>query len=442
VIHLCGETLFAPRINRRGKCPADVPAQDVRTRCAQLRQRPGEVLEREHAVLPISDRILCLQTIEIDRDIKIRSTQRLDELRKMFPPIRAKDRSTASLVRARAALSPTIDLQPSLAFRPAIAEKSPRPPTLEIPAAPHANLFYLRKFQRPIYPAAATPARRPDVPVRMIIERDKHKWRGHLTHPKRSEMMEIPRAVDKKPREFAADLMIEVFNQSRRRGETERRSPERGVQRLDRECAGRPGVIQVEMNRSGQDSNFATPGTKATSYLLARTFRGAQHRHQARSLWCLWQKKTNNRGKNNCDERDFFCRIRDAFAVFARKTSAVLGSTWAFVCALTIIAVWAITGPAFGFSDTWQLIINTGTTIVTFLMVFLIQNTQNRDAKAVHLKLDELIRALGPARNKLVDLEKLSDDELKKFEQEFGTVRKKAEGAKEEVREPKTTASS
>ena len=121
--------------------------------------------------------------------------------------------------------------------------------------------------------------------------------------------------------------------------------------------------------------------------------------------------------------------------------SAVLGSAWAFVTALLIIIVWAATGPTFHYSDTWQLIINTGTTIVTFLMVFLIQNTQNRDAKAVHLKLDELIRALGPARNKLVDLEDLSDDELKKLEQEFQKLRKKAEGAKEEVDELKGAAS-
>jgi low affinity Fe/Cu permease len=148
-----------------------------------------------------------------------------------------------------------------------------------------------------------------------------------------------------------------------------------------------------------------------------------------------------NGGKNECDERDFFCRIRDAFGVFARKTSTVLGSAWVFVCAILIIVVWAMTGPTFHYSDTWQLIINTGTTIVTFLMVFLIQNTQNRDAKAVHLKLDELIRALGPARNKLVDLEKLSDDELKKLEQEFEKTRKKAEDAKEEVKELKSAAS-
>jgi low affinity Fe/Cu permease len=147
-------------------------------------------------------------------------------------------------------------------------------------------------------------------------------------------------------------------------------------------------------------------------------------------------------GKNGNGDRDFFCRIRDAFGVFARKTSMVLGSAWAFVLAILIIIVWALTGPTFHYSDTWQLIINTGTTIVTFLMVFLIQNTQNRDAKAVHLKLDELIRAVGPARNNLVDLEKLSDDDLKALEGEFERLRKKAEGAKEEVEELEETAKS
>jgi low affinity Fe/Cu permease len=149
-------------------------------------------------------------------------------------------------------------------------------------------------------------------------------------------------------------------------------------------------------------------------------------------------KKKN--GQNGCDERDVLCRIRDAFGVFARKTSTVLGSAWAFVLAILVIIIWAMTGPTFHYSDTWQLIINTGTTIVTFLMVFLIQNTQNRDAKAVHLKLDELIRALGPARNHLVDLEKLSDDDLKALELEFEKLREKAEGAKEKVEELKETS--
>ena len=119
----------------------------------------------------------------------------------------------------------------------------------------------------------------------------------------------------------------------------------------------------------------------------------------------------------------------------------MLGTPWAFILALLVIAVWGVTGPMFDFSDTWQLIINTGTTIVTFLMVFLIQNTQNRDAKAVHLKLDELIRAMKGARNRLVDLEKLSDDELKKLEGEFERIQKRARHAAEAVDEVATKTS-
>jgi len=136
-------------------------------------------------------------------------------------------------------------------------------------------------------------------------------------------------------------------------------------------------------------------------------------------------------------ERDFFCRIRDSFRHFARKSSAVLGTAWAFIGALIIIAVWGLTGPVFHYSDTWQLIINTGTTIVTFLMVFLIQNTQNRDAMAMHLKLDELIRAMEGARNRLVDLEKLSDEELKRLEEQFTRLRKSAADRASEIEEIK-----
>jgi low affinity Fe/Cu permease len=107
----------------------------------------------------------------------------------------------------------------------------------------------------------------------------------------------------------------------------------------------------------------------------------------------------------------------------------VLGSAWAFCGAVLVIVVWLVTGPTFHFSDTWQLIINTATTVITFLMVFLIQNTQNRDAKAMHLKLDELIRAVTGARNQLVDLENLSDDELKNLEAQFQRLRKEAESS-------------
>jgi low affinity Fe/Cu permease len=126
------------------------------------------------------------------------------------------------------------------------------------------------------------------------------------------------------------------------------------------------------------------------------------------------------------ESRDFFCVVSDAFRLFARRSSMVLGSAWAFATAILIILIWGLTGPMFHYSDTWQLIINTGTTIVTFLMVFLIQNTQNRDAKAVHLKLDELIRALKSARNELIDLEKLADEDLASLEKQFERVRKNA----------------
>ena len=126
------------------------------------------------------------------------------------------------------------------------------------------------------------------------------------------------------------------------------------------------------------------------------------------------------------ESKNFFCVVSDAFRIFARRSSRVLGSAWAFAVALVIIVVWGLTGPAFHYSNTWQLIINTGTTIVTFLMVFLIQNTQNRDAKAAHLKLDEIIRALKGARNELIDLEKLADEDLTSLEKQFERVRKDA----------------
>ena len=105
----------------------------------------------------------------------------------------------------------------------------------------------------------------------------------------------------------------------------------------------------------------------------------------------------NERLEEQEKSRDFFCVVSDSFRLFARRSSIVLGSAWAFASAILIILIWGLTGPTFHYSNTWQLIINTGTTIVTFLMVFLIQNTQNRDAKAVHLKLDEIIRALKGA---------------------------------------------
>jgi low affinity Fe/Cu permease len=111
------------------------------------------------------------------------------------------------------------------------------------------------------------------------------------------------------------------------------------------------------------------------------------------------------------------------FSRFASSTAQVVGHPYMFLLAVIVLVLWAVSGPFFHFSDTWQLIINTGTTIVTFLVVFLIQNTQNRDAKALHLKLDELIRSHHPANDDLIDIQKLSDEELDQLEKRYERIR-------------------
>lgn len=132
--------------------------------------------------------------------------------------------------------------------------------------------------------------------------------------------------------------------------------------------------------------------------------------------------------------------MTEFFRRFAHHTSELVGSIWAFLIALLIIIIWAVTGPLFNYSDTWQLVINTGTTIITFLMVFLIQNTQNRDSKVIHLKIDELLRAVKAARTSMANLEDLSDQELEKIHQEFLSYKQKRDEqrtAKEKNKEEK-----
>ncbi len=118
-------------------------------------------------------------------------------------------------------------------------------------------------------------------------------------------------------------------------------------------------------------------------------------------------------------------KAHEFFNHIARVVSTKAGQPIAFILAMLTVIVWAATGPIFHFSETWQLVINTGTTIVTFLMVFLIQNAQNHDSKAMHLKLDEVIRSVRGARNRLINLEALTDQELDVLEEQFNELRKK-----------------
>jgi len=121
-------------------------------------------------------------------------------------------------------------------------------------------------------------------------------------------------------------------------------------------------------------------------------------------------------------------KSKSRFTRFAKWTAHASGRPAAFLLAVLVIVVWAFTGPLFRFSDTWQLVINTGTTIITFLMVFLIQCTQNRDAEATQVKLDEIIRAIGNARNELLDLEELEEADLDRLKQTFEEMALKARG--------------
>lgn len=116
----------------------------------------------------------------------------------------------------------------------------------------------------------------------------------------------------------------------------------------------------------------------------------------------------------------------NSFSKFAQRAAEWVGSPWSFIIGVALILVWAGTGSYFNYSDTWQLVVNTGSSIITFLMVFLIQSTQNRDARVIHMKLDELIRALGAARTELVQMEKLTDQELEKIRTQFEEERDRA----------------
>ena len=127
-------------------------------------------------------------------------------------------------------------------------------------------------------------------------------------------------------------------------------------------------------------------------------------------------------------------QMKTFFNGFAQKTAALMGAPGAFIGGVLVTLIWIATGPLFHYSDTWQLVINTGTSVITFLMVFLIQSTQNRDSKAMHLKLDELIRS-SQARNALLNLERCSDEEITKLEEEFKRLkeRSKTQGATHEA---------
>lgn len=123
-------------------------------------------------------------------------------------------------------------------------------------------------------------------------------------------------------------------------------------------------------------------------------------------------------------------KIQEAFSHFARRAARITGQAWVFILALSLLLVWAATGPIFGFSDTWQLVINTATTIITFLMVFIIQNTQNRDTEALQIKLDEVINSIKGAKVEMMDVEELTEEDLDRLRTRYEELAKRARKGK------------
>ncbi len=143
-------------------------------------------------------------------------------------------------------------------------------------------------------------------------------------------------------------------------------------------------------------------------------------------MQCGRVDKSSKTKSAKADQNSNCIGFQGTFRLCAQWIAMAVGSPWAFLLAVLSIGLWAVTGPLFHYSDSWQLVINTATTIITFLMVFLIQNTQNRDTKALHLKLDELLRGVAGARTSLVNLESLSDEELERLQKEFERVKQRA----------------
>ena len=364
----------------------------------ELGQSPDKIGNGKAAILPIRYCFLHPQTIEIDRHIEIGAIEGAGKLIEMLAPILAENRAASLLIPPGTIVSPRMHFQPAGALGTMIPENVMGPPAFEIAAAPNVELAHVRKIERAIDPTATSPFRRANIPVGMIIEGNNDHRLRHPAQPERSEIMEVARTVEDERRESRFVFAVKIFYQRRRRGKAKRWSPILSIDHRDLQRVRRPRRIEIEMHRR---------------FFHARELPG--------SLELLMETMNHNDTSDvkKRGQKRKVSPVSEAFRLLAHRSAAVLGTAWAFAVAVLIILVWGVTGPTFHFSDTWQLIINTGTTIVTFLMVFLIQNTQNRDAKAVHLKLDELIRAMKGARNKMVDLEKLSDDELQALEKEF-----------------------
>jgi len=249
MVPLPDEALCPPAINRRGAGAAHVPAHDARA-AAQVIQRPEKVVGREQTALPIRDSLIFRQTVQIDRDIGRLAGERFRPTRKTTAPVFPSHAIETSLCRWLLALGPCVHFELAGFQRAVIGEQTRRPRQLEVAASPNANTLDLPQFQRAIHPTAATPARRADIPVGMVVEADHSGRLPYPSQPKSGEIMKITGAVENKVSQLRVDLVKEAFNDSCGRAVAQTRPPIARIERRHRQITGRPGRIKVEMNAS------------------------------------------------------------------------------------------------------------------------------------------------------------------------------------------------
>ena len=234
-----------------------------------MRQRPGHIFQREPPALPVRDRVFGAQAIEIDRDIHIRFPEFDDEAREMLTPVRAQNRAAPILIRHRAIVRPRMDFEPPFPFRAPIPKKLAGPPAFKVAATPDAHLSRVRQFERAIDPASAPPARRADIPIGMVVERNEDEWIDEPPCPERAQVVKIAGTVNQERRNPRFLFAVKFFDQPCRRREAQAWSPRGHIERLARERTAGPGIIQIEMNRLGQVSNVAADRTKATAHFVS-----------------------------------------------------------------------------------------------------------------------------------------------------------------------------
>lgn len=216
MIPLRSEMLLPARVFRLRVSAANVAGNNLRA-FAQFAQRPFEIDNCESATFPICDRVVCAKTIEIDRDVNLSAAEIGSEILEATAPVFRQDCTGTLSIFHRAIVSPGMNFKPAFAFGPTIGENIVRPPAFEISAAPNCDVLHMRQLERAIDPTAAAPFWRTNIPIRMIIKRNKNNRISQPAKPKRAQVMEVAGAIENKWRKPRLELAVERFNQTGRR---------------------------------------------------------------------------------------------------------------------------------------------------------------------------------------------------------------------------------